>query len=88
MVADPKNTIVTSKIAPQFLLLKLHFGKAEFGILVKGIRNIVHFFKSEVNTVCHTLSRITGQEEPVLYILAEQQKHGNMHCVRRVTCDV
>jgi len=43
MVADPKNTIVTSEIAPQFLLLKLHFGKAEFGILVKSIRNIVHF---------------------------------------------
>ena len=59
--------------------MHLFIEKAEFGVFVKIPGNRVHFLEPKVNTIGHTLRRITRQEETCFWILAEQQEHRNLY---------
>jgi hypothetical protein len=71
LIANAKNSIVTTKVAPQLFLFKMHVGvaKAAIEMTMKIVDNRVHLFEPKVNTICHTLSRVTGQEEPILRVI-------------------
>jgi flagellar biosynthesis/type III secretory pathway protein FliH len=74
LIANAKNSIVTTKVAPQLLLLKMHAGVAQAAIemMIKIVDNRVHLFEPKVNTISHTLSSVTSQEQPILRVITKQ----------------
>jgi len=61
------------KVTPQFQLLKVHlfFAKAAIWMMIFKIpKNRIYLFKTEVDSIRHTLSRVTGEEESILQIVA------------------
>jgi hypothetical protein len=74
LITNAKNTIMAPKITPQFLLFKMNsivakaMMVAEMMIEIPG--NRINFFKSKVNSICHTLSCVAGQKQPILNIIA------------------